>query len=75
MHAVEFEADVQNGMITLPESLQGAGTHIRLIALLDDPQNADQGVVSTALAYTKALQGYPLDWEHNKLTREQMNER
>ena len=40
MYAIEFEADVQNGMIKIPNEYKNLDSkHLKIIALLDDTLN------------------------------------
>ena len=42
MHAIEFEADVQNGMIKLPSQYSNLNSkHLKIIVLLDDSVSID----------------------------------
>ena len=42
MYAIEFEADVQNGMIKIPSQYSNLNSkHLKIIALLDDSVSID----------------------------------
>ncbi len=79
MQAVEFEADIQNGKILLPEEFQRMKTgHLRVIALFQDnpgDTEAPQSLTAEALDFPNSTGGFALDWESSKLTRGQLNER
>lgn len=43
MYAIEFEADIQNGMIKIPSQFQEMESkRVKVIALLDDPEAIKQ---------------------------------
>ncbi|MEA3642077.1 MAG: hypothetical protein VBE63_19365 [Lamprobacter sp.] len=43
MYAIEFEADIQNGMIKIPTQYQGMESkHVKVIALLDNLERNQQ---------------------------------
>ncbi len=76
MQAVEFEADIQNGMIPLPGKLRLLQTgHLRIIALFQDTIDEDQPDLAEALRFPDTAGSFTLNWDTNKDTREQMNER
>lgn len=76
MQAVEFEADIQNGMIPLPAELRLMQTgHLRIIALFQDTIDEDQPDLAEALSFPGMTGGFALNWARSKMTREQMNER
>lgn len=76
MQAVEFEADIQNGMIPLPEELRLIQKgHLRIIALFQETVDERQSDLAEALSFPGKTGGFPLNWASSKVTREQMNER
>jgi hypothetical protein len=76
MQAVEFEADIQNGMIPLPRELQLRKTgHLRIIALFQEAVHERQSDLAEALSFPGRTGGFDLNWDSCKETREQMNER
>lgn len=76
MQAVEFEADIQNGMIPLPGDLQLIQKgHLRIIALFQETVDERQSDLAEALSFPGRTGGFPLNWASSKVTREQMNER
>jgi len=76
MQAVEFEADVTNGVIQLPAILQRNNpSHLKIIALFSDTQKTAGRHINNALNFIDKIGQIPLNWENDKMTREQMNER
>ena len=76
MQAVEFEADVQNGMIPLPGELRLMQKgHLRIIALFQETVDERSSDLAEALSFPDMTGGFALNWESCSLTREQMNER
>ncbi len=76
MQAVEFEADIQNGMIPLPGELRLIQKgHLRIIALFQETADERQSDLAEALSFPGMTGGFALNWESSKVTREQMNER
>lgn len=76
MQAVEFEADVKNGVITVPKELQRLHQgHLKIIALFQQSNEDRQACIADALRFPEKAAGFRLNWGTNKLTREQMNER
>jgi len=76
MQAIEFEADIQNGMIPLPRELQLMKEgHIRVIALFQETIDEQSSSLAEALSFPSLASGFALNLEQSKLSREQMNER
>lgn len=49
MYAIEFEADIQNGMIKLPSQYQAMESkHVKVIALLDNLEENQQVAIPPA---------------------------
>ena len=76
MQAIEFEADVRNGVIQIPVRLQKEkATHLKIIALFCDSEETVSKHINDALIFIDKVGSFSLNWENNKMTREQMNER
>jgi hypothetical protein len=79
MQAVEFEADIQNGMIFLPKEFNRMKTgHLRVIALFQDNQEdteKQQSLMAEALDFPNNTGPFDLNWESIKFSRDEMNER
>jgi hypothetical protein len=79
MQAVEFEADIQNGMIFLPKEFERMKSgHLRVIALFQDNQvkaETQHSLVAEALDFPDNSGPFDLNWESIKLSRDEMNER
>ena len=76
MQAVEFEADVINGVIQLPIRFQKEKPmHLKIIALFRETDEIVNDRVNDALKFIDKVGLFSLNWGENKMTREQMNER